>query len=276
MLPGLSSAFAQHVSDHPLRESADGFTFSYTPVYGGLQVTAQRSQQTATGVIEWVLGAGSQGQTPVIRVGETLFESRVSYFTRLNQFGITIGQPGGKSVDASAALGLRQSRHDATTCLECHSTGVSKDLEPIIPGVQCARCHAGSEEHANSEGKAPVVNPGKLPARDQIKVCGVCHRLTPPIDDLQIENVRFQPLRLSKSRCFTSEKLACTTCHPAHMDAKRNNAAFYDEKCNICHVSSAHVAEKHGQDCIGCHMPVVQLHPGLKFTDHFIRIITKR
>ena len=306
MTAGLSSAFAKRLPDQPLRESADGFQFSYRPVEGGLQVTAQRGNHSASGVIEWVLGAGAQGQTPLVRVGESLFESRVSYFTRLDQYGITIGQPGGKSANATAALGLKESHKDAESCLLCHATGVSEvqsaraappllqdgnslpsaasacpscatslaDLEPVIPGIQCERCHAGSEEHAANH--TAVANPGKMSPREQLNVCGACHRLTPPVDDTQPENVRFQPLRLMKSRCFASGKLACTSCHAAHLDARRNDAAFYNEKCNACHTSMAtgqHRDDRKQGDCIGCHMPVVQLHPALKFTDHFIRVI---
>lgn len=276
MLPVLSSAFAQHDSDHALRESADGFAFSYQPVQDGLQVTVTRGNQTASGLIEWVLGAGVQGQTPLVRAGKSLFESRVSYFTRLDQYGITIGQPPGKSPDAESALGLKESKHDANSCLMCHATAVTRDLEPEIPGVQCERCHPGANEHAVNDGR--VTNPGKLSARDQLRLCGTCHRITPSVDDKQLENVRFQPLRLMKSRCFASGKLECTTCHPAHLDAKRNDPVFYNEKCNACHSAPdarRHTDQRKTGDCVGCHMPVVKLHPGLKFTDHYIRVLSK-
>ncbi len=274
MTSGLSSSFATHLSSQPLRESADGFQFFYKPVETGLQVTAQRGDQSASGVIEWVLGVGSQGQTPLVRVGDSLFESRVSYFPQLDRYGVTIGQPAGTSSSAENALGLKQSHKDARSCLLCHATGVSENLEPVIPGVQCERCHAGADQHALN--LTPVGNPGKMSPRQQLNVCGACHRLTPPVDDTQAENVRFQPLRLLKSKCFGSGQLACTTCHAAHLDAKRNDAAFYNEKCNICHADSAtgkHSDQRRTGDCIGCHMPVVQLHPALKFTDHYIRIL---
>jgi hypothetical protein len=274
MTAGLSSAFAQHVSDHPLREPGNGFEFSYRPVPAGLQVTAQRGKQSASGVIEWVLGAGVQGETPLVRVGEWLYESRVSYFPGLKRYGITIGQDAGPSSNPESALGHKQTKRDANSCLLCHATGVTVDLEPVIAGVQCGRCHAGAADHAS--GKGPVTNPGKLSASDQVTVCGTCHRLTPPVDDTQLENVRFQPLRLLKSRCFSSGKLACTTCHPAHQDAKRNDPGFYNEKCNACHALAAagqHTDERRSGNCIGCHMPVVQLHPALKFTDHYIRVL---
>lgn len=276
MLPGPSSAFGQHAIEHRLHESADGFEFTYTVAENTLKVEARKGNQAASGIIEWVLGAGSQGQTPLVRAGDNLFESRVSYFPKLNQFGITIGQPAGSSALAETALGLKESKRDATSCLMCHSTGLTSDLEPVLPGVQCERCHAGSEQHA-LDGKGQVVNPGKLSAFEQVKLCGTCHRIKPPVGEQQLENVRFQPLRLIKSACFGSGKLACTTCHPAHQDAKRNDAAFYNEKCAACHSTAAtglHSDERRTGNCIGCHMQVVQLHPALKFTDHYIRVLS--
>jgi hypothetical protein len=273
MEPGLSSLFARHLPDQPLRESADGFGFAYRRMEDGLEVTAQRDDASASGVIEWVLGSGVQGQTPIVRVGASMLESRVSYYPRLDRFGITIGQPAGRSPNAGAALGLKQSKRDAISCLLCHSSAVTKDLEPEVPGVQCERCHAGATEHARTKGpKGPVSNPGKLSAVGQLQICGACHRLTPPVDDTQLENVRFQPLRLMKSRCFASGKVACTTCHVAHQDAKRSDPGFYNEKCAACH-AAGHTDKRKNGNCIDCHMPVVQLHPALEFTDHYIRVV---
>ncbi len=267
------SLFAQHLPNLPLKEAPDGFGITYSPAEAGLQVDVQRGNDHATGIIEWVLGAGVQGQTPLVRVGGTLFESRVSYYTRAGQYGVTPGQPAGKSANARAALGLKQSARDAASCILCHSTAVTKDLEPEVPGVQCERCHAGAGEHAHSGGMSPVTNPGKISATGQVKICGTCHRLTPPIDDLQLENVRFQPLRLMKSRCYISSgQLACTTCHPAHQDAKRNDPEFYNQKCINCH-SLHHTDARKDGNCVACHMPVVQIHPALKFTDHYIRVL---
>ncbi len=276
MQPALTSAFGQHITDHALSEGPGGFRFIYTPVENGLQVTAQLGSKEARGVIEWVLGVGKQGQTPIIRVGDTLYESRVSYFSKINQYGITVGHPPGISPDADHALGRKKNRSDATACLSCHTTGLTKDLEPVIPGIQCARCHEGADAHA-ADSKAPVVNPRKLTARQQVELCGVCHRTKAPVDDRQIENVRFQPLRLMKSQCFLAGDISCLTCHVAHRDAVRNGYAFYNEKCKSCHgvtVAKVHTDERSTGNCVGCHMPAVQLHPGLRFTDHFIRVVT--
>ena len=274
MMPALQSAFAQNLPDRRLGESGDGYSFLYRRTLSGIEVTAQRGTDTATGLIEWVLGAGAQGQTPLVQTSGGVAEARVSYFPQNRQYGITIGQNAGASPNALAALGLKQSNRELQACLGCHSSAITRDLQPVIPGVQCQRCHLGVEQHLRDTTHHPL-NPGKLSASDQVRFCGNCHRFQAPQTDAPIEDVRFQPLRLMKSRCFLkSGRLACTTCHPAHQDAVRNKPAFYNEKCLGCHNSpAAHADARQTGDCIGCHMPYVQIHPALRFTDHYIRVV---
>lgn len=274
MMPALQSAFGENLPDQPLRESGDGYSFLYRRTLSEIEVTAQRGMDTATGLIEWVLGAGAQGQTPLVETSGGVAESRVSYFPQMHQYGITIGQNAGASPNAVAALGQKQSNHELQACLGCHSSAITRDLQPVVPGVQCQRCHLGAEQHANDTNRHPL-NPGKLSASAQVHFCGNCHRFQPPTSDTALENVRFQPLRLMKSQCFIkSGRLACTTCHVAHQDAVRNRPAFYNEKCLSCHRSpAAHVDARQTRDCIGCHMPYVQIHPALRFTDHYIRVV---
>jgi hypothetical protein len=272
MVPATSSAFGQNLPAQPLEESPDGYRFIYRRVDKGLDVRAMLGESQSEGLIEWVLGAGAQGQTPLIRSPIGFLESRVSYFPQLHRYGITVGQQPGTSAAADKALGWKQNKHDLQNCIGCHSTVITRDLEPVVPGVQCQRCHLGADEHAR--GKGLPLNPGRLKPAAQVQFCGNCHRSKPPVDDTQLENVRFQPLRLMKSRCFASGKLACTTCHPAHRDARRNSPDFYNDKCRICHESGqAHSDQRQTGDCIGCHMPYVELHPALRFTDHYIRVV---
>jgi hypothetical protein len=271
MMPALESPFVHNLPSGPaLHESGGGYLFSYERLAAGVRVTALRGLDSADGTIEWVLGAGAQGQTPLVRTGSGIRESRVSYFPQLHQYGITVGQEGGASPDAAAALGPLQSRNDVRTCLGCHATSITADLTPAIPGVQCERCHPGAEKHAAGEGRP--LNPGKLKPTAQVQFCGACHRVKPPVDENALENIRFQPLRLMKSRCFASGRLACTTCHEAHQDARRADPGYYNAKCRNCHGETAiHADARGGGNCIGCHMPRVQLHPALAFTDHYIR-----
>ena len=275
MEPVNASAFGQNLPEAPLSEGAGGYQLLYQRKPEGVAVFAERGTDRAAGLIQWVLGAGAQGETPLVRNAGHLLESRVSYFPALHQYGITIGQEAGASPNATAALGVNQPQHTLESCIGCHATAVNRNFEPVIAGVQCQRCHAGADDHAKGIGLP--VNPGKLKPVNQVQLCGTCHRLKSPGDGKELDNVRFQPLRLSQSRCFTSGKLECTTCHVAHQDARRNDPAFYNEKCQSCHASQSpqgfHADSRQHGDCIGCHMPYVQLHPALRFTDHYIRIV---
>jgi hypothetical protein len=271
MLPVLESAFAQNIEKLALHESNGGYQFLYKKNASNLTVISFRGSDAARGTIDWVLGSGAQGQTPIVKSGGTFFESRVSFFPKLEQYGITVGQNAAASASAIASLGRPKTPSELSECLGCHSTVLDSTFTRIIPGVQCEKCHPGAASHA--AGKGMPFNPGKLTADAQVRFCGNCHRVSPPVDDAQLENIRFQPLRLMKSRCFGSGKLTCTTCHPAHEDARRNTAAFYNAKCLVCHAGSTPHAASAQSDCIGCHMPQVQLHPALRFTDHFIRVV---
>ena len=271
MVPALESGFAKNIESLALRELGGGYRFVYRKTASGVNVNSSRGSDYAAGTIEWVLGYGAQGETPIVKSAGRFFESRVSFFPRLQQYGITVGQSAAPSASAAASLGRAKTPSELSQCLGCHSTVLDSAFTQIIPGVQCEKCHPGASSHA--AGKGVPLNPGKLLAAEQVRLCGNCHRNTPPVDDSQLENVRFQPLRLMKSRCFATGKLACTTCHVAHQDARRNAAAFYNEKCLACHSGSAfHVDARATGNCIGCHMPQIQLHPAIRFTDHFIRI----
>ena len=267
------SLFANRLSGRPLSEGPDGFAFEYNQT--ATEVTARRGSERATSPLVWIFGSGRQGQTPVLYYRGHFIEHRVSYYAATG-FGITIGQVNGASADANRALGRVESNGDARLCFNCHATGVSRDLARMTPGIQCIRCHSGAEEHA--EGKGKVLNPGKLNHREQVELCGECHRLKSPSgDDANIGNVRFQPLRLMKSACFQKSEIECTTCHPAHRNAARGVPDTYNSHCVACHADrSSHVAKVGSADCIGCHMPKVSPAPGLTFTDHFIRVVEAR
>lgn len=273
MMPATGSPFALNLPTQPLRESADGYAFKYRVTDQGISVTASRGTDQAEGLIQWVVGSGEQGQTPFVQTPKGIAQHRVSYFPQLQRYGITVGDDAGTSSNAESALGRIWKRADLAQCLNCHATSVSTDLTTFTPGIQCIRCHPGAQEHAR--GRGTPLNPGKLSAAAQVAFCGDCHRSKAPGSDRDLENVRFQPLRLMKSRCFASGQLSCTTCHDAHADALRSTV-FYNQKCLSCHPKQAHRTAVQDNDCVRCHMPAVQLHPALRFTDHFIRVAKAR
>ena len=275
LMPANQSVFAANLPDHPLAEAANGYMFTYQRSPVGVLATATRGSDSAQGLINWVFGSGRRGETPIISLNGRYLEHRVSFYTETGKYGITTGQDNGVSASAAKALGLPQSNADLKSCFGCHATGSVMDPTTFIPGVQCVRCHAGAEEHAAGHGKP--VNPGKLDHAAQVQLCGTCHRTTPqPGNDDPVVNVRFQPLRLMKSKCYVEGRIACTTCHVAHVDALRNDAAFYNGRCAGCHTrEDQHVAQQGSPNCIGCHMPRSRPDPALEFTDHFIRVVSR-
>jgi len=67
IVPALQSEFAQNLPDRPVRESGNGYMFTYHRIEKGIEVRAIRGTDDADGLIEWVFGAGAQGQTPLVR-----------------------------------------------------------------------------------------------------------------------------------------------------------------------------------------------------------------
>lgn len=235
--PLADTAFARALPDRPIGEARGGFLLSYA----GSTVRAERGREAALGAIAWVLGAGDQGLTPLVKIGADWLEHRISYYPRADRFDLTLGHQPGVSKSAKAALGIVQKESTVKACLGCHGN--------TPPGLSCESCHAKTEKH--------FAKPSAL--------CTECHRKEGPDDALAI---RFQPKRLVKSACYIEGQIACANCHPPHSNAVRNDAAFYRSKCAVCH-SSDHAKQQ--TDCLPCHMPKSSPAPYLSFTDHWIR-----
>lgn len=99
-----------------------------------------------------------------------------------------------------------------------------------------------------------------------MRICGACHRTSAPLKASDPLNIRFQPLRLMMSKCFQKGNLGCVSCHPAHMNARRDDADFYRARCLECHPDQSGKGA-----CLECHMRKSSPAPYLVFTDHFIR-----
>jgi hypothetical protein len=180
---------------------------------------------------------------------------------------------------------------------------VRQQFDPgrAIPGVTCEACHGPGARHVKAiEAKQlktaaeAILDPGSFGPVDLVDFCGACHRA--PLDvvaakDYTPLNIRFQPYRLSKSRCWSrpDSSITCVACHDPH-EPLMHDAAFYDAKCLACHgraastISTIAVADPPSSRpstcpvstnrCVTCHMPKYensQFHGS--FTDHEIRIV---
>ena len=260
--PVMATEFARALPDGPIGEARGGFLLSYTRAGDGLEVTAERDGQKTRARIDWALGAGDQGVTPLALLNGRWLEHRISYYTKPGRFDLTLGHQPGASESARAAIGVPQTEATLRTCLGCHAT-LGPGTTVVKTGVNCERCHAGATEHAGG---------GALPHPTQLETCTACHRLTPPTGDWNDPlNIRFQSLRLVKSKCYVSGRLACVACHPPHENARRADAAFYEARCVECHAKPHRTG-----GCLECHMPKSSPAPYLSFTDHYIRVASRK
>lgn len=251
--------------------------------------------------IDWLFGSGRHARTPVttrLTPRETLevLEHDISWYPG-DVIDLTLGN-GTASEQQSGGhiLGTFLTPEASGDCFGCHATWLPyadgrPDLTRMIPGVGCARCHHELEDHldAVASQRQPLARDrwSELSPLEAIRRCGECHRrddqLT--VDELRPDNlllVRFAPVGLSQSRCFTAQsehpengRLDCVTCHDPHRPAE-TDPAFYERKCAACHSTDKPNATlckegRQAEGCLRCHMPPVEIHPRLKFTDHWIR-----
>ena len=281
------TALGDRLMERPLRERS-GVSFEYRRAPGGVEVTAQKGNDTARAVLEWAFGAGAQGMTPVGRAGRIYFEHRISYYNEPQRAALTLGHPAEGSSSATAALGVVQAPETIYRCFHCHATGVKPgkaepDLSEMRAGVECERCHGPGRAHATA-GREKILNPGRFPAAGVVQICAECHRQAEPgRASLEPERedplaVRFQPVGLMASRCFQESKaLSCLTCHDPHADARHNDDAFYTVKCLGCHDAGQGRAAvecrlRARENCLPCHMRRSSPAPYLTFVDHRIRV----
>jgi len=271
------------LKEHPLMTFAEG-KFAYRiETKGGQSIySISDGQQTLSYPIGWAFGQGLAGQTYVFEHNGEYFQSRVSYYSSLDGLDLTLGAENMKPTNLMEASGIPMAPQEGPQCFGCHATNAveAKKLVPdkLIAGLQCERCHGPSEDHLKK--LAPMPKLTGFSAEQTSAFCGQCHRTWDDIASsgkLGVSNVRFQPYRLTNSKCYDTEdaRISCTACHNPHEEIDRT-ASHYDAKCQACHTGGkpAAVACKVAQsNCITCHMPKVEI-PGShhQFFDHQIRI----
>ena len=243
--------------------------------------------------IGWAFGLGAAGQTYLIQRNGAWYEGRVSYYKDTDSLDLTVGARPDAPRSLEEAVGRELSTKGASECFNCHTTGAMPAgvLKPevLTPGIQCQRCHINSDAHqAGFESpKAAKVVPAKLgalAAEEMSEVCGQCHRTWAQIagdGPHNITNVRFQPYRLTNSKCYDASemRIRCTSCHDVHKEEPKP-AAFFDAKCHACHSpgqkAGTHLCKVAKADCASCHMPKIKIDTAHNaFTDHWIRVVRK-
>jgi hypothetical protein len=281
--------------DHPVLETTVG-KYSYRIERKGFESDYSVSDGTTTLTlpIRWAMGASSAiGQTYILEKDGQLYESRVSYFRELGGLGPTLGSAGREPADIHEAAGRLMSRDDKLRCFGCHSTGAVSGrqltLDQLSPGVSCWHCHEGADTHLAAalldsyelEVPKELSKLHNLSADEAANFCGQCHRTWAEIaaqPNPSIANVRFQPYRLTGSRCYDPDdtRISCLACHDPHHEVD-TKPVDYDAKCMACHggrKAGAKNCPVSKNKCASCHMPKLVL-PGahFQFSDHRIRIV---
>src|SRR5215469_11253449 len=262
------------------RMDAKGPDFFQTAVQGRAPYTESRTEKFGL-----VVGSGGKGQTYLFWEGEELFQLPVSYWNKIG-WGNSPGYRDGVA---------NFDRPIIPRCLECHATYFEALPPPpnrysktnFTLGIACEKCHGPGRAHVEhyksktAPSESAILNPAKFSRERQIDLCAWCHaghgtarlpwfsyvpgeplnkyiELPPPDPTAPIDVHGSQVELLTRSRCFASSSMTCTTCHDVHVP--QHDLAAFSQKCLRCHyVESCGIFAKEGRkiasNCIDCHMP---------------------
>ncbi len=266
--------------------------------------------------LQYALGSGMNAFTFLTLVpgpdGDAVgIEHRVSLFSEAGTnrtevpggaLGLTPGQINKPINEEIDHFGHIVSGKALTDCVRCHTTTAEirgGEVANLIPNVGCESCHGPGGEHIaqmknNRLTGIDALHPsgrrlGKMfteswSAKDEIKLCGQCHRLPEDVPAKRISpyhpsTIRFQPVGILQSRCFLESEntLSCSVCHDPHLHSSARQTSAYEDRCRSCHSidqnqQGTNCPVSPTKNCIGCHMPAIEIHPGVFFHDHWIRI----
>ncbi|MEO8128228.1 MAG: tetratricopeptide repeat protein [Bryobacteraceae bacterium] len=229
----------------------------------------QRDGLTAEYPVAFAIGSGAVGHSYAVRIGDSLFQSPLSWFSQAGRWDLSPGFESRPSLDFDRRITME--------CLYCHTGGVRKVDDPP-QAITCQRCHAASEMHFSSprdntaceqchlQGEARVLSPGSrwgdAAPRFTTYIAGAAS------GGLKVVS-QVEQLALSKCAQNSAGKLWCGSCHSPHGEAKDQRTV-----CLSCHAATlpaAHV--KQPGTCASCHMPRRDT-PEIAhtaYTDHRIR-----
>ena len=278
-------------TDHPdmhFRMDADSTGFYQTLVVGKGPDSTSRTERVA-----YVAGSGRKGQSFLYWSGRKLYQLPVSYWTSLDTW---IGSPGRVGMDprvsfnravAPRCFECHASWMESVPNL---SAGNEYKADSAILGITCERCHASGQQHVAHERSLlrrlvrdrSIVNPAPMPRERKMEVCAQCHgglgeprrptftyvagkrledyvHLEPKASDEVVDVHANQVALLSRSRCFTSSQMTCTTCHDVHRPQR--DVVEISGRCLTCHQQqSCPLFATRGSaivgKCVDCHMPL--------------------
>ena len=308
-LSGMGRSISKLADGHPVGPYGHGFSgtaFRTSASAGSLVQEIERDGLSAKYTIDYVIGSGNAAFGYLVRVGDALFQSPVTYYTERDRWGMAPGMEREANPDFN--------RPATSECLWCHAgrpahtpDTVNRYGDPALEAeaISCDRCHGSPEAHLAEPSAATIFNPAAASPRERDSVCEQCHlggtiRILHPgrtfgsfqpgglLEDFWTVFVgvprteggqdRFQVVshveQLNLSRCAveSGDALWCGTCHNPH-EVPTEPKAYFSARCLQCHEDGLPPdhATRSG-DCIACHMPRRQSHDSghSAFTDHRI------
>jgi len=248
-----------------------------------LEHSLDRHGVTTKYPVAYSVGAGIVGYSYIVRLGQYLYQSPISYYTQTKGWDLTPGYETDPNLDFTHQI--------SSGCLFCHTGSVNlvkgtvnRFSDPPFTSISCERCHGPSAAHLSNPVPGSIVNPAKLTAARRDSVCEQCHLegdariLNPGRDwwDFQsgqaTESVFATYLKtsdpdhlravsqselLARSQCATQSggRLWCGTCHNPHGDPQ-NRAQEIQKVCLSCHAAIFKAgAHQPVEECTSCHMP---------------------
>jgi tetratricopeptide (TPR) repeat protein len=274
----------------------------------GFTQSIERRGLIAEYPIAYAVGSGNHAIAYLVRVGDYLFQSPISYYTKRKVWSMAPGFEQDRLPDFTRPV--------TAECLLCHTGSVfpvdltlNRYKPPIVGAlsISCDRCHGPVDAHLRKPSRANIVNPARLPPKARDSVCEQCHlsgeaRIANPgrkasdfqpgqeLEQVFSTYVFASPLessteassikvishveQLRKSACARNSRgrLWCGTCHNPHNETSDPQTYFRD-RCLSCH--GPDLVESHprpSDNCVGCHMPTRPAKDGghTVFTDHRI------
>ncbi len=283
---------------YAISQDADGAKFSFEDTRDG--------RIRGTRPLAYFLGSGRLGVTYLYRQEGYLMETPIAWYSASGGYDM---KPGfGDLTQMPDAIPME------ATCLRCHMSGVQAPQSGTpnryvgLPfeqtGITCESCHGDTSAHVRSEGKAAVVNPGKLDAETRDAVCISCHlegdvtvkragrsvlqyrpgqRISDYLsyfviasnDPLRRGVSEVEQFSVSGCKRASGDRMSCMSCHDPHRSpAPAEKVVFYRTKCLTCHAEPMFTRTHHPEqaDCTTCHMPkgTAQDIPHVAWTDHQI------
>ena len=217
------SQFLSALPNRPIGEARGGYLLEFVPAGNALRVTARRGSDSASALIEWSFGAGQRAETPITSVerrkhgiADQLLPERRKIRPDTRTPRRCVGDREGRNRNSPG-----QTRDTALLRVSQHG-GAPRD-PGFSPGVGCVAIPRDGRRPSSREFSYAAF---PLTREAVMAVCEQCHRNEPEGNPDDAINVRYQAVRLRRSRCFTEGDLSCVTCHNPHESARTDAACI--------------------------------------------------